>query len=130
MPEKEQSVTWVIAMLMVVIAAFGWAFMAAGYAHHEEGWRSGGVQSNDRRTTPHREIFFWGSLNASVDFVGNAFQQIPNCVSVVRFTFTNRIWLPIVVAVLEILAVCGGYAMKQLEQSLNKPPGQGRPGQR
>jgi hypothetical protein len=114
MPESEKSVTWVVIMVMAFIASLGWAFMAAGYAHSEEGWRNGGAEATDGPLMPRR-----AGRAALSDFFGNALQQIPNCIAVFGFTFTNRIWLPITIIVLEVLAVFGGYKMKQLEESLN-----------
>lgn len=121
MAETEKSVTWVVAMVMLLIAAFGWAFMAAGYAHHQEGWRTGGAEATDGPMVPRR-----AGRAALADFFGNALQQIPNVFAVVSFSFTNQIWLPILILVLEVLAVIGGYQMQRLEESLNGPPGRRR----
>ncbi len=118
MPEKEQSVMWVVAMVMLVIAAFGWAFMAAGYAHAAEGWRSEGVAGGDAPPQIAR-----AGRRAWVDFVFNAVKQIPNFFAVCGYSFSNQIWLPILFAVLEVLAVGGGYAMIHVEKALNSPRG-------
>jgi hypothetical protein len=71
MAETEKSVTWVVVMVMLFIAAFGWAFMAAGYAHSEEGWRGGGVEAargpmgprRAGRAGPHYGIFLATPFN-------------------------------------------------------------------
>ena len=102
--ESELSIGGVVVMLMLVIAAFGWAFAAAGYAHEFENWGSG----------VGRRAF--GS------FIRNAFSQIPNFFAVVSFTFSKRFWLVIVILVLEGLALLAGLGMKKLERDWDKPP--------
>ncbi len=116
MSEQGKSVTWVIIMVMLLIAAFGWAFMAAGYAHSEEGWRGGIVEPVRIRPVRMR------ALRALADFIGNAFSQIPNLGSVIAFNFKNRIWLPILIIGLELSVVFGGYKMKKLEKELQSGP--------
>ncbi len=119
MSEQEKSVTWVIIMVMLLIAAFGWAFMAAGYAHSEEGWRGGIVEAGEPVRIRSGSM---RALGALADFVSNAFFQIPNLGSVIAFNFKNLIWLPILIIVLELSAVFGGYKMKQLEKELQSGP--------
>lgn len=102
--KSEQSILWVVAMLMLAIAAFGWAFAAAGYAHAEQGWGSG------------------AGRRAMGAFIGNAFRQLPNVAAVIGFTFSKRLWLAILVIVLELLAVLAGVGMKKLEKDWSKPP--------
>lgn len=116
MAEQEKSVTWVIVMLFLLIAVLGWAFAAAGYAHSEEGWRTGGVQGTD-----DTQGFRRGSRRALGDFIGNSFRQIPNMSAVISFTFEHRLWLVITVGVLEGLLLIGGYKMKSLEKELSGP---------
>jgi hypothetical protein len=102
--ESEHSILTVVVLLMLVIAAFAWAFAAAGYAHAVEDWGSGvGRRSFGR-------------------FVGNAFNQLPNMPQVIAFTFSKRLWLAIVFLVLEVLALLAGLGMKKLENDWNKPP--------
>jgi hypothetical protein len=113
MPEQEQSVWWVAAMVMLVVAAFGWAFMAAGYAHAAEGWREAGiVGAEDAGSLTGARRRAWS------DFLRNAIRQIPNCVAVISYTVTNQIWLPILFAVLEVLVIIGAVIMKRVEHSL------------
>jgi hypothetical protein len=102
--KSEHSILTVVVLLMLAIAAFGWAFAAASYAHAEENWGSGA----GRR-----------SMGA---FVGNAFKQLPNMPQVIAFTFSKRLWLAIVFLVLEGLAILAGLGMKKLENDWNKPP--------
>jgi len=117
MAEQERSTTWVIAMAMLLIAVFGWAFAAAGYAHSEEGWRSRGVQDAD-----HTQSISRGSRRALFDFVANALEQIPNTPAVIGFTVKHRLWFALTVVVLEILALLSGVGLKALEKRLSSPP--------
>lgn len=114
MAEKPRSVNWVIAMVMIVIAVVGWGFMASGYAHHA-GWRSSETDLLRRAS---------GATNKAgvIQFLLIAAWQIPNAVDVVKFNVTNRVWLPAGIIGVELLALLGGYGMKQVEKSLNEPP--------
>ena len=103
MPEKEKSVTWIIAMVMILILAFGWCFSAAAYAHEKEHWGSGAGR---------------GALAA---FIANGFGQLSNLPAVVAFTFTDRLWMALTIIGLEVGAVLGGIKMKQLEKELSSP---------
>ena len=53
-------------MLMAVIAAFGWAFMAAQYAMSEEGWRDNAVEELQERGARRFTYSSWA------DFLVNA----------------------------------------------------------
>lgn len=116
MPEEERSVWWVVGMVMLTIAGFGWAFMAAGYAHGEQGWREGGVAASQLLPSIHH-----ARQRAWSDFLRNACIQIPNCPAVFSYSFQHQIWLPILIVVLEVLAVAGGFGMKHLETALAEP---------
>lgn len=118
MAEKEKSVAWVVLMVMLLIAAFGWAFMAAGYAHSQQGWRTAGAAAAAENRTSLRRA----NRAAFADFVANAFAQLPNLPAVVGFNLKNRIWLPILILALEALAVFGAFKMKSLEKELSAPP--------
>ncbi len=120
MAEKRQSVNWVIAMVMIVIAVVGWGFMAAGYAHHA-GWQSSAAD-------PLRRASRYTNKAAIAQFLIIAITQIPNAVDVVGFNVTHRIWLPLGIIVVELLALLGGYGMKQVEKSLNEPPARRKAG--
>ena len=120
MAEQEKSIAWVVGMLMVVVALFGWAFMAAAYAHETQGWRRGGVTEGPpltgRRTAVSR-----AAGRAFADFVSNAVVQIPSCFSVLTFNLQHRIWLPVAILAVEGGALFGGYKLKALEQELSTP---------
>ena len=114
--EAEKSVGWVVGMVMLVIAAFGWAFMAAGYAHAHENWREGVAAASEPMGVTAARRAAWK------DFLRNAVRQIPNCLAVLQDTVVNRVWLLVLFIVLEVLAAFGGYKMQKLEVALNAPP--------
>jgi hypothetical protein len=113
--EQGKSLTWVVVMLMVAIAGLGWAFAAAQYAHSEEGWRTeGAVEAATRNAEEGRPTDLRGR-RARADFFRNAFVQIPNAPAVVSFTFKNRLWLAILIGVLEAGALAFGWWARGLE---------------
>ena len=122
MAEQEKSVGWVIGALMFCIAALGWGFMAAEYAHNAEGWRTGGAAGGEEGPVGPRSA----GGRALADFVGNSFEQLANLPAVIGFTFSRRIWLPIVIVVLEVVVVFVGIKMKSLEKELGGGPRQRR----
>ena len=121
MAEFEKSVTWVIGTLMLAIAVIGWGFLAGSYsgAHaaslselsEEEIAEFNHNRSNVRRTARRGEI----------EFVFVALEQLPNMPAVIGWHFSNRIWLPILILVLESGALFGGLKMKSLEKELSIP---------
>lgn len=128
--DDEPSTHKLIALVMLGIALFGWACAAAAYAHAKEGWRSneverfaaenGGDLESDSRTTRRRaalSAMIKTAFVAFMGFVGNAFRQIPNFFSVIAFTFSERLWLVILFAVLEGGAVGLGYIMEKVGES-------------
>ena len=119
--EFKKSVTWVIVTLMLAIAVIGWGFLAGSYsgAHaaslselsEEEIAEFNHNRSNVRRTARRGEI----------EFVFVALEQLPIMPAVIGWHFSNRIWLPILILVLESGALFGGLKMKSLEKALSKP---------
>ena len=121
MADSEKSVTWVIVTLMLAIAVIGWGFLAGSYSgvhasslselSEEEITEFNHNRSNVRRTARRGEI----------EFVFVAFEQLPNMPAVIGWHLSNRIWLPILILVLEAGALFGGLKMKSLETQLSKP---------
>ncbi|MCH9724573.1 MAG: hypothetical protein K0U86_06680 [Planctomycetes bacterium] len=126
--DEGTSTTKVIAMLMVAIALVGWAFAAAAYAHVEEGWRMNQAdrvseegEASDTDEIGQDDRFEDGisyrreSRSSFRDFIWNAIRQIPNVFSVVAFNFQHRLWLVILIAVLEGGALFLGYVMGKID---------------
>lgn len=117
--EENKSVVWVIATVMVLIAGFGWGFMAGSYvgANSTPLSELSEAEREDINTrTPRRAIR--GGMGY---FIGNAIGQLPNMPAVISWHLSNRIWLPALIVLLEVGAAIGGWKMKQLEQELSKP---------
>ncbi|WP_417389311.1 hypothetical protein [Gimesia sp.] len=133
--DDEPSTHKLIALVMLGIALFGWACAAAAYAHAKEGWRSNeterfaaeneGELESDFRSTRRRAAgaaMFKTAFNSLMDFIGNAFRQIPNVFAVIAFTFSERLWLVILFAVLEGGALGLGYVMEKVGEGFIEPP--------
>jgi hypothetical protein len=115
--EKQIPIIAVTAGVMLVVALFGWGFAAAGYAHHAEGWREEAPDLESSGGT------FRGKRKAAfADFVMNGVSQLPNFPAVVSYTFAEKMWLAVVIGVLEILALAGGFGLKLVESNLSQPP--------
>ncbi len=95
-PEPGKSVGWVVGMVALVIAYFGWAFLAAEYF----------------RTTP--------GVEGETNFWINAFVQLGNLPSVLRYGIEHRLWIIIGTVVLEIGDLVLWVVMKKIEQDWDK----------
>jgi hypothetical protein len=95
MPEQNKSVGWVAGMLVLVVAYFTWAFLAADYFQHTPG------EGMDRTG-------FW--INSVV--------QLPNLPSVMSYAFANRLWMIAIFAVLEVGVLILWGVMRKLEREL------------
>jgi hypothetical protein len=106
-------------MVMIGIAAFGWGFLAGSYAGaHSPELSQMSIDKPERvsRRSPQRL-----RTEATLDFLGHAIEQLPNLPVVISWHFKNRIWLPILIIVLEVGALLGAYGMKKVEKELEAP---------
>lgn len=119
MPENQASLGWVVGALAVVVALFGWGFLAGSYvgAHATPMSEMSPEELKELNTrTPLR------AKRASMStFVSNAVEQLPNMGGVISWHFTNRIWLPILILAAELGVLGGGIIMKRVESSLAQP---------
>ncbi len=97
MPEQNKSIGWVVVMIALAVAYFGWGFLAADYFQQDP-------------THTQREIGFWA----------NSLAQLANLSSVIRHGFQNRLWLVILIAVAEggVLILWG--VLKKVEKELSR----------
>ena len=121
MAESEKSVTWVIAAVMIAIAVFGWGFLAGSYAGAHAQKMS--ELSEDELQDIDARGPAAARRAAKGRFIGNAIEQLPNLPAVISWHFSNRIWLPLLIFILEVLAFVGGIKMRSLEKELSKPRG-------
>lgn len=119
MADGEKSLTWIVVMVMIGIALFGWGFLAGSYAG-AHGPKLSEMSAEDITDIDSRSPGR-AKRGAVVAFVGNALEQLPNLPAVISWHMSNRIWLPIIILVLEVGALFGAYAMKKVENALEKP---------
>ena len=100
-----KSLTWMIATLMLAIAAIAWGLAASDYAVAVEGELPEDVGLSYRR--------------ARGAFIGNAFEEIPNAPQVIAHTFSNARWIVYVFGGLELGAVIFGIAAWKLGRSFD-----------
>ncbi len=141
MSENEQQTPSIVivAALFVLVGAFGWAFMAAQYAHTEGGWRTQGVQEldADRSGSIRSRGFASDPLRPLIDhvpvtptdtdlefhffdFVQNAFRQLAKFPAVISFNFKSRLWLIGLILLAEAGVVGIGLWMRSLERQWAK----------
>ena len=119
MDESEKSITWVVVALMIAVAVLGWGFLAGSYvAAHAPSLTENSPDEIPQSNRPRPRNL---KRQVQVQFIWNALEQLPNLPSVIAWHFSNRIWLPIVILVLEGLVVAGSFKMKSLEKQLAKP---------
>jgi len=100
--EEEWPVWYVTLFLMLFVAWLAWAFAAAGYATEQEGLSPFG-----RRLL---KLLVW-----------NALAKLPDLPAVLSYTFREKLWLPIVFAVVEVLIVLLGVVLKVVERQMDSP---------
>jgi len=97
--EEELPVWYVTLFLMLFVAWLAWAFAAAGYATEQEGLSPFG-----------RRLFRL--------FVWNAVAKLPDLPAVLSYTFKEKLWMPITLAVVEVLVVLLGVVLKVVEKQM------------
>jgi hypothetical protein len=118
MAERGLSIRWVVIASMLLIALFGWGFMAGSFAGamakpYSE-WTQADLDAADSlRNLPNKDN--------RVAFVSTAIAQLPNLPTVVSWHFRNRIWLPLLIVALEVGVLMGGVALKRVEKDLHMP---------
>ncbi len=115
MSSEGKSIRWIVIASVILVAYLGWGFMAGSYAENSH---VGGVI-----VVSTRGSLSGGSmmLSAVFSFVATSVMELPNFFRVISWHFSNRIWLPIVFIILEVLVVAGGYGLKKLEEQLESP---------
>ncbi len=93
--EGGKSVGFVVVGLAAIVAYGGWAFLAAEFFQ------------NDPR-----------SPGGKADFWGNSIEQLSNFASVISYGMRERLWMLILVGVLEVGVIVLWVVMKKLEKEL------------
>jgi uncharacterized membrane protein len=110
MADDERSIAWIVVSVAILVAVFGWGFLAGSYA---------GAHAKPMSEMSDAELealdlrgVSTASRAAPVVFLENAIEQLPNFVTVVSWHFANRIWLPILIGLAMAGVVGGGFALK------------------
>jgi hypothetical protein len=120
--DSDKSITWIVTAVMIVIAVFGWGFLAGSYVGAHPVERKIQVPTaNVSDIRVGRESVITVGIAASAVFIYTAVTQLPNFFTVILWHLTDRIWLLVLLLLLEVLAVAGGWSLRQLEQQLAKP---------
>jgi hypothetical protein len=93
--ERNKSVGWVVGMLTLTVAYFGWGFLAAQYFQNDPAGGGG-------------ETSFWE----------NTVAQLPNFLSVMRYSFQNRFWMIVLIVAAEVVVLILWVVMRKLEREL------------
>ena len=126
MAEDEKSLTWIIIAAAIFVVVFGWGFLAGSYAGAHA------TPMSDMTADEMQELDTRGSSRARRGasrarrgavraFIGNSIEQLPNLPAVISWHFSNRIWLPILIALAMLGVVGGGFALRKVEQNLSQP---------
>ena len=116
MEESGNSITVIVLLVMVVIAGFGWGFLAGSYTGaHAPAYSE---RSPDELGEPPEHF---SKRNSQRRFFANAIEQLPNMPTVIWWNFSHRLWLPLLIGGLEVAAVIGGLVLKKVEKNLSQP---------
>lgn len=127
---KERSLRWMVISLSLLVAFFGWGFLAGSY----EGAHATPLSEMDGAEVEvvHLRRGSGGVagvvmvLSSVLFFLLNAVTQLPKLPDVLMWHLSNRLWMPILILVVEMGVIGGGYALQRLETSLSGPPAKPR----
>ena len=95
MPEQNKSIGWVVGMVALAVAYFGWGFLAGDYFQANP--NPGGGKTN-----------FWV----------NSIAQLPNFPSVISHAVQNRLWVVALIVIAELGVLVLWAIMRKLEREL------------
>lgn len=124
------SITTVTAMVFVLASFIAWGVLAASYVGGTSPVTALPSLQDEDAPLPTRyaarssaaRSFFAGIAQ----FVATAFSEMPNLPGVISWHTTQRLWLLILMALVPVGVIAGGFGMKRLEQALEGPPKRGR----
>jgi hypothetical protein len=95
MADQNKSVGWTVSTLALLVAYFGWGFLAADYFQ------------NDPTQGPGETSFWWNSV-----------AQLPNLPAVLSHGFHQRFWLVALIVLLEVGVLVLWGVLKKMEREL------------
>lgn len=119
MAEGEKSIAWIVVSAAMLVAVFGWGFLAGSYAGAHAKPMS--EMSEDELETLELRRLLMARRTGPAVFLENTIDQLPNFVSVLLWHFAHRIWLPILIGLAMAGVVGGSFALKKVEQNLSQP---------
>lgn len=119
MAEDSKSIGWIVGASMILVAYLGWGMMAGGWAGLEVEAIESAAGSGRVRTA--RGFGLALMVAAVVNFLVVSVTQLPEFFDVLSWHFTDRIWVPILIVLLEGALLAGGVALYRLEKTLNAP---------
>jgi len=123
--EQGRSVKWMVGALMITIAFIGWGAMASAYEAHMQPLLD--VDGPDGPLIAPRfgrgrgGVLIVMFAIMVLDFIINAFVQLPNLFSVISWNFQSNIGVPIGIAVCEVGALAVGLFVKSMEGHADDP---------
>lgn len=121
MGEQEKSISWIVAVSMVVVAIVGWGVLASSHVGAHAPLLSDGTFETSGEIVVPRRPGLALAIAGLIAFLWTALVQLPNFVSVISYHLTNRVWLPIAIIAVEVLVFCSGFGLKLLEKQLEQP---------
>ena len=109
-----KSIRWIVIASMLFVAYLGWGFLAGSYSGSAN---ADGVVIG-RRGTAGLTLM----ASAIYSFIATSVMQLPAFFQVISWHFSHRIWLPILIVLVEIGIAAGGVGLKRLEENLSRPP--------
>jgi|GEM_PF-1853565 len=110
--DNGKSILWVVITSMILVAYVAWGCLASSYAGSEG---DGSLTMIGRGRS--RGILML--VSAIISFLITSVAELPNLFTVISWNFANRIWLPILFAVVEVGLLAGGFGLHQLEKKLS-----------
>ncbi len=113
------SLKTVYVAIVVLIFLFGWLEMAAGYAREFEDWKPVAPELDDDGFGTRGEQtgrLISNAIRGTAAYFWNGLTKLGSLPSVIVYNFTQNLWVPITVAVAQVLCFFGVIGMSQLER--------------
>ena len=128
-PAEGKSIRWIVIASMLLVAYIGWGMMAQAWATTGPGAEEGLAAADGLLVDPDRpptvrssRSFGLALLVAAVfNFVVTSVSEIPNVFAILQWHLTERLWVLVLIVLVEVLVAAGGYGLQMLEKKLETP---------